>query len=1363
LRYVVDADGRTNRLVYSGEIASDYWNQEPSRFSDNLVEYVVDAFGRTNWFAYDSYGSLMKVRDVEGIETTFVYDLGGWMTSMTTPYGTTTFESDEGSFSDWRTLKITDTENGNHLWVYRGNLDGVLADDAFTNSFHWGPRQYAQLENTNALLSLTAAEYNKGRRKHWYSQLLQDRVALHFQQEFSPDGTTAGQRTYFDYVWDTNSGAGQSFVSQIFPLTVSRTIPDGTQWRLRTDRNRFGLVTNAISTYTLPNGTVGYRTNRFVYDGNDLDLQESYDADGLRVMAAGYANHLPTMVTNVLGEILSNHYNLSAQLVSTHRASGLVTSNYFYPSGLYAGWLSNSVDYIGGVPHRTNSFTYTNGLVWTHTDERGLTVTNTWDNLGRLRKTAFPDGTFITNVYVNLDLVRTVDRMGFTNGFVYDARRRLTDSYDPLGRRTHYQHCTCGALESVTEAFGTALARTTTHHYDAAGRHVKTVYPDNYWVTNSLNLLSQVEWTLDSAGTAITNHYNNQGLLYAVTNLAGVVGFAEFDLHDRVTRLTDFNHVVSTNAYDWAGRPVARGFASVANSRETFGYTTNIAAATAYTNAIGDWSLSGFDAYGRMTNSIAAGLSTNAFTYDVDGALKTLRDGNNNPTTWNYDLYGRVTNKVDALGAVVFRYAYDPNNRLTNRWTPAKGDTRYRYNQLGLLTNVDYAVSPDLVLGYDALNRLTSMSDASGATSYGYNEADQLLTEDGPWPSDTVTYSYTQRLRTGLSLNSQPSTLNLSYAYDALKRLTNITSGTGNFAYQYGVGQSTSAGSLVQKISLPHGAMITNQFDALARMTETIYVSPEGAIRNGHGYALDPAHQRTNQVRMGIGFTNTVAYEYDPLGQLTSAIGKETGGSLRLNEQFGFGYDPGGNLTRRTNNALVQAFAVNPLNQLTNVTRTGTLTVAGNTTTRATNVTVNALSATMYGDTAFALPGLPLVDGTTNFTAIGMDASNRVDTNLISVSLTASSSLVFDANGNLRTTGNQVLEYDDENQLTSVTVSNGWRSEFTYDARGRMRIQRDYAYLPASNSYLLTNELRLIYDGMVLVQERDSLNVPQVSYVRGKDLIGSLQRAGGIGGRLARISHSTLNNLLSTAFYHCDGNGNVTGLFATNGLMVAWYLYDPFGNTLAKSGPLADANAYRFSSKAYHEPSDLYYYGYRFLAPELQQWLNRDPMGEEYDFNLYRFVYNSPLNYVDPDGLWGIQFGDFNIGWGNPNLAFDWDSWNDLGQGTAATADGLIPFFDPFKDKYDPCDPIFAYSYAGGEIAQNALLTAAGLRAASWLGGTRFGHGLNHNPYLRIGPGRLPRNGPFPPSTSAPRISIGPQRPGVPNPHIDLRIRPCDL
>jgi hypothetical protein len=39
------------------------------------------------------------------------------------------------------------------------------------------------------------------------------------------------------------------------------------------------------------------------------------------------------------------------------------------------------------------------------------------------------------------------------------------------------------------------------------------------------------------------------------------------------------------------------------------------------------------------------------------------------------------------------------------------------------------------------------MLDGLGTTRYTYTASGQLLTEDGPFPSDTVTYSYANRLR----------------------------------------------------------------------------------------------------------------------------------------------------------------------------------------------------------------------------------------------------------------------------------------------------------------------------------------------------------------------------------------------------------------------------------------------------------------------------------------------------------------------------------------------------------------------------------------------------------------------------------------
>ena len=52
--------------------------------------------------------------------------------------------------------------------------------------------------------------------------------------------------------------------------------------------------------------------------------------------------------------------------------------------------------------------------------------------------------------------------------------------------------------------------------------------------------------------------------------------------------------------------------------------------------------------------------------------------------------------------------------------------------------------------------------------------------------------------------------------------------------------------------------------------------------------------------------------------------------------------------------------------------------------------------------------------------------------------------------------------------------------------------------------------MRYVYDGNVVVQERNFNNLPQIMYTRGNDLSGTLQGAGGVGGLLARTDNSKL-------------------------------------------------------------------------------------------------------------------------------------------------------------------------------------------------------------------------------------------------------------
>jgi RHS repeat-associated protein len=239
----------------------------------------------------------------------------------------------------------------------------------------------------------------------------------------------------------------------------------------------------------------------------------------------------------------------------------------------------------------------------------------------------------------------------------------------------------------------------------------------------------------------------------------------------------------------------------------------------------------------------------------------------------------------------------------------------------------------------------------------------------------------------------------------------------------------------------------------------------------------------------------------------------------------------------------------------------------------------------------------------------------------------------YDGNGNrsLQSSGGASITYtyDDENQLVQAETdtlytpsASRWKTMWAYDARGRVRVREDYSWYGPGSYFIRDRSARYLYDGMRVIQERNENNTPQVTYTRGLDLSGSWERAGGIGGLLARTAHSGANGVTYTpAFYHADGNGNITYLLKLDQTAGATYQFDPYGRLLTSSGTLAAANTYRFSSKELMLASGFYSFGYRFYDPATQRWVNRDPIGEDGGVNLYRYVGDNPINLIDPFGL----------------------------------------------------------------------------------------------------------------------------------------------
>ena len=80
--------------------------------------------------------------------------------------------------------------------------------------------------------------------------------------------------------------------------------------------------------------------------------------------------------------------------------------------------------------------------------------------------------------------------------------------------------------------------------------------------------------------------------------------------------------------------------------------------------------------------------------------------------------------------------------------------------------------------------------------------------------------------------------------------------------------------------------------------------------------------------------------------------------------------------------------------------------------------------------------------------------------------------------------------------------------------------------------------------------------------------------------------------------------------------------YYPFGATAWMAARSAIEVSYKFVRYSGKEMdvSGLYYYGARYYAPWLQRWISADPAGDVDGLNLYGFVGNNPMGYVDAQG-----------------------------------------------------------------------------------------------------------------------------------------------
>ena len=260
---------------------------------------------------------------------------------------------------------------------------------------------------------------------------------------------------------------------------------------------------------------------------------------------------------------------------------------------------------------------------------------------------------------------------------------------------------------------------------------------------------------------------------------------------------------------------------------------------------------------------------------------------------------------------------------------------------------------------------------------------------------------------------------------------------------------------------------------------------------------------------------------------------------------------------------------------------------------------------------------------------------------------------VYDADGNMTGDGVYSYVYDAENRLVSacpVLPSGGSLAVVNrYDHRHR-RVQKTVKRF-VGDAWETVETHTFVWDGNNIVLERIVYadgTIRTCEYFWGLDKSGTEQGAGGVGGLLVM----SMDGVFYIPCY--DHNGNIVRYVSETGVLAAQYVYDPYGNVIESSGPLADVFSFGFSTKYHDRETGMIGYQQRYCLPILGRWFNRDPIEEEGGENLYTFCENDAISKYDALGRnVTLTTGNRNASWwqvGNrfyhQEICVDTWSWN---------------------------------------------------------------------------------------------------------------------
>lgn len=927
--------------------------------------------------------------------------------------------------------------------------------------------------------------------------------------------------------------------------------------------------------------------------------------------------------------------------------------------------------------------------------------------VGNGYKRHYPDGTDYNFTSVGL-LSTVVDRFGNTTYYFYDANNRVSSIQDPTGAAAVFGYdAGTGKLDSITTLGG----RLSKFSIDGSGDLRSVIDPDSVYAFHadyatgphrlthlvdrrggSWDYAYSVDGTLDSIqAPTITANGNatrptttlsgpSTRILAAISGGAGSAsspvargidvrgtvrnprGYAtNFTLNawgsptliqDPLGRNTTLTYDATTSqpksitavsgrltSYSWDGPrliQVVDGPKTVHMQYETvFNQLTHI-----YGDVAEQWYTYDTTKIGRpLLTSRVAGQGPTTYAFDLNGRLFTATDAMGHVTTWYRETVGNYTlgntDSISAPGLLAIRFTYDSRGRvIATRYPDGSVDSTYYDTMNRVIAQVDGS-QHRTSYSYDSLYLRSVTDPKSQQYIYSSNALGWLEQETRPGSAVPLITAYDVNGNVISTTNRRGG--QVTYSFDALDRDTIVTADGQATHITYGANDGS-----VQFVNSESSDNLVA--DSYGRFTQD-YIS-----RSGNTYTINAVLANDDRI---LGYNSTSShwsgtkgpsFTYDSTNNVKTISSSIFTGSATITwnrdglpTQVLF---PNG-LTSTSD--FTSAHAVSSVQYSTGIAPTVLLQrdSLGRIGTRTPGTFADSVSSYRYNpDGTLAWWGLSvranlpctfnssygwgcphtewLRETDYSYDPVGNQTTGGASYNANRLLSASGYTMTYDEDGNLISKSgagfSQTLRWNSLGQLDSVTT-NGTTVTFGYDGLGR-RVRKTVS--GATTGYL--------YAGDDLFMELDASGNPVTEYAYWPSVDAPLAMSK--GGQAYYLTQDPVGS-------------SITGLVrASDNSLQASYKYSPFGTLLSGSFDNV-GNSLQFGARQYDSETGLTYFRARYYDPQVGRFISEDPIGLGGGINPYVFAGNDPINGGDPSGLdpndncpdgyheeWAIQGGE---------------------------------------------------------------------------------------------------------------------------------------